>query len=664
MPHFESLGTKSTDPLERFSSEDRQVIKEKLHILSSLVYLIGKDYGMEVEINPEEGWHWDFENNVVRADPQDLLTKPIEFLRFVMSHEAGHRRISRGFEVIPREVWSQPGFGFMMNAIEDPRDNNFVADIIPNFREEMKYAYGPESETAQFETSMREKAQGKFGTQPRFMQAGFEYIRLWYQISLGVEPVVREDLPEDVRKVVIKTLPAARRSWNTYPSPKEAEEGTVVRGKSLTGEETITEYARASFNINHKIIWPLFKTLIDKDIEDQKNKQSETEKNNEDDAMPEGGGENSLSDEGSKPETEVSPSQEEIEEMIKEFAEELAKHFQGESEKAKEKESNEAVGEVSPEVTEDVEDQEVAEELKVSTSESKNEVDTDVSVEQKPLPVMADSIIQKLVKALEARNAKETLYQEVLRELGPLIDQLTFELQEIFNKRKHTRWEAGYKSGKKVHVGRAIQEEVRKASPFETGAFMRREQPQEADYAIELLVDLSGSMDEDDSCKILEAYRAVVVLSEVLNNIGIKFAVTGFNSKLHDFKIYGEDLGDTVRQGYEKMLFEVTSFRAQYNDDGWALDTVHDRVLRQEEKQKIIFVISDGQPAPSFAHRSYDLRAVISKVLKSKVKLIGLGLGSETGHVQQYYPNSVANISVEDLSKVLTQKVREVIEQG
>ncbi len=130
-PRMEHASFVPQNPLERFSEKEQKIIKERLHTLSSLAYFIGKDYGMKVEVNKEEGWHWDFDKNIVRADPDDLLTKPIEFLRFVMSHEAGHRRISRVFGIIPEETWNLPGFSFMTNAIEDPRDNNFVADNIP-----------------------------------------------------------------------------------------------------------------------------------------------------------------------------------------------------------------------------------------------------------------------------------------------------------------------------------------------------------------------------------------------------------------------------------------------------------------------------------------------------------------------------------------------------
>lgn len=64
-----------------------------------------------------------------------------------------------------------------MNAIEDPRDNNFVADNYPIFAEQMKTAYEPDFD---LEEQAKVKAEDKLGFTPLFMQAGFEYIKQWY----------------------------------------------------------------------------------------------------------------------------------------------------------------------------------------------------------------------------------------------------------------------------------------------------------------------------------------------------------------------------------------------------------------------------------------------------------------------------------------------------
>src|SRR5689334_15631155 len=79
-----------------FKPAEQEIIKHRLHVFSAVAYHIGKDFKMPVELNlPGGGWHWDFNVNKVRVDPSDLLHKPLDFLRFVIAHEGGHRRISR-----------------------------------------------------------------------------------------------------------------------------------------------------------------------------------------------------------------------------------------------------------------------------------------------------------------------------------------------------------------------------------------------------------------------------------------------------------------------------------------------------------------------------------------------------------------------------------------
>jgi len=90
----------------------------------------------------------------------------------------------------------------MMNAIEDPRDNNFVAESYPKFREQMALAC---QEDLDFEAKAKQKADQKLGNQPRFMQAGFEY-KQWFRETEGKDFEISESLPEDVKAAVAATL--------------------------------------------------------------------------------------------------------------------------------------------------------------------------------------------------------------------------------------------------------------------------------------------------------------------------------------------------------------------------------------------------------------------------------------------------------------------------
>ncbi len=633
------------NPLEQFSPKEKDTILSRLAVLTPLCHMVSGDIQMKVEVNGDAGWHWDFEHNVVRCDPKDLLEKPIDYLRFVMQHEAGHRKVTRVKGVIPDEVWDQPGFSFMINAIEDPRMNNYVADTIPKFRDEMIFSYGLDKD---FEVEMRAKAKDKTGQIPRFMQAGFEYINLWLQEVKGTPKQIDPSLPEDVKAVIEKTLEAARSSWLTYPTRKEVDKGAMVSGKTLTGEETITEYARASYQVNLNDVWPLFKTLIDQDIEDLKDQlkkkgkggdKGEKSKDKADTGKPEdseSGEENEQG--GSDEQMTESEARELATQIIKEIEKALNEHFeskdeskdvpQGKSEKPKEADQ--------PTKTSD----------RVDNTE-------DAKVEKDKIQQALDEIRKKF----EAETPKG-LYRKTLAEVSPIITRLEDELREIFVQRKRNAFFSGFRSGVQVDIKREIASEMTGVPDANT--FMKRELPLEHDYAIEVLVDLSGSMRGQ---KIDETYKAVVALCEALKNIGINLSVTGFNDRLYQYKNFDQNYTDDLRENTERMHAEVSGSGARYNDDGWAVKEVADRIKKRKEKRKIVFVLSDGLPEESPQHQNFELKQIVANIEAEKeIHIIGLGIGPGTGHVSRFYSDNLADVSLAEFAHKLAIKVREAVE--
>ena len=515
--------------LGSFSAEQQVEIQEKMNRLSLIPKFIGQDFDMPVELNkPGEGWHWDFEHNMVRVDPQDLLEKPIEYLKFVMAHEGGHRRVSRT-DFIPKEIWEQQGFPFMMNAIEDPRMNNFVADVDPVFKEHMELAYTMDLD---FEAKQKDHAQEKLGFKPRFMQAGLEYIKQWFREVQEQDFQISEDLPEDVRSVVEQTLHDTQDSWLRYPTRNEAD----------SGEEMITAYAKKSYEINRDKVWPLFKTLIEQDLEDQEvqemlqemmekkqdqtpeetqQEQSEISNENKDQeniesnipedlentlspeerqelkealeqAQQEDPDENSSEDsepkegQGSKP-VDLDSLSNSVKQKIQEYIDSLSQEQQKELEqKAKEtlkefeQELNDAL---ENKFTQDSEENRKLEESFKEKEEEGNHVEAQ-DIDTKDLENSIRSIIEK------DKTTYDTYYEEVV----PLINQLTNDLRNVFRERRKLNIDAGFKRGKSINIGRRIREVASDVPTYKTRAFEKKKLPSEKDYAISLLVDLSGSM--------------------------------------------------------------------------------------------------------------------------------------------------------------------------
>lgn len=665
-----------TEIISKFEPSQQTEIRQRQQVLSSLAYFIGKDFKIPVELNePGAGWHWDFAENKIRIDPKDLVEKPMDYLRFVISHEGGHRRISRTDD-IPKEIWGQPGFSFMMNAVEDPRTNNFVAEAYPRFRDQMNVAYQMDLD---FEGKTKEKAKKDLGYTPRFMQAGLEYIKQWYQETTGVTtPTLSQDLSEDVKNVVTKTLDSARDSWLRYPSKQEADQS----------EPLIRQYSNVSYEINRDEIWPEFKKLVDADMEDQKVQEilkdmqkggenrggqqglpqelkenlSEEEQQQLEEAIKNGqlkpGGDD-LSQ--NSPPIDLDSLSDDLKKKIKDYINSLPNDIKKELAKKAQQTLSDFEKTINEEFEGKLSDNPDKKAERESTAPSPDKPET--KEESKKTQTFPESEDQKKFRDLIEQTLKsdENIYEQMRREVLPLIDNLENDLREIFVQRRAQKWESGFRTGKKIDIKKRIQEKAKGLSAVESKAWQKRELPQEKDYAISLLVDLSGSMQGE---KIEETFKAVIVLTEVLNRLSINTEILGFNDRLYQYQEFGQNIGENTRENMGNMLNEVNTSAACYNDDGWAVQQASERLSRQKAVEKFLFVLSDGLPEESDKHSrsKYDLEKIINGISKSTdQKLIGLGIGSGTDHVERYYPNSVANIGVSEMSEKLADVIREAI---
>lgn len=658
------------DILTQFSPEQQTTIQYRQQLLAPIGSFIGKDFRMPIELNdPGGGWYWDFGENKVRVDPQDLLEKPIDYLRFVIAHEGGHRRISRMAE-IPPEIWNQVGFSVLMNVIEDPRDNNFISEAYPRIKGQMDLAYRLDHD---FEAKSKNEAKDKLGFQPKFLVAGYEYIRQWFNELNGQPGMFGEDLPTDVKAVIENTLEAARDSWLHFPSRQEAD----------SGEDVIKRYAQYSYEVNRDKIWPEFKKLVDADMESQ-----EMQELLKDPQQSQGEGEDSsqnlpgqLSPEqqkelgdavkqaqekaaengSSSPIVDLDSLSEGLKQKIKEFIDaqpQDVKDKLAEAARKKLEEFEDALNqEMKGKLTETPnKEEQVTQQATLKPTEQENEQ------ESQPAPLHTQDELEEFRDLIErALHEDKNVYEKMRREVLPIIDELENDLRELFVARRANKWQGGFRSGKRVDIKKRMQERAKGVSAIESKAWQKRELPQEKDYAITLLVDLSGSMRGQ---KIKETFKGAIVLAEVLNRLSISTEILGFNDKLYEYQPFGIDMSNTVRDHMGGMLKEVTSEGAAYNDDGWALEQASERLAKQKASEKFLFVMSDGLPVPSPAHSGskFELGKVIQTVMQqTDQKLIGLGIGKGTEHVASYYPNSIADINVKDMPGKLASVIREVI---
>lgn len=229
--------------------------------------------------------------------------------------------------------------------------------------------------------------------------------------------------------------------------------------------------------------------------------------------------------------------------------------------------------------------------------------------------------------------------------------------------------------------------------------FKRREARKNKDYAVSLVVDCSGSM--NDNGKIEMAGESAQKLSKHLSVIGIPHNIITFachvkeikefgvgTDKLVSEKIVGEVNRDGINDVYlfwnssspkiknlitgEKMyeyLGQATGRKAKnflndklssivgytnlastsspgYNSDAEALMFARNLLLKQKGKKIMIF-LSDGLPAPfnqnyespnnrGYSQCNFDLKKEVNNTIKSGIELYSIGVQSDA--VNRYYP--------------------------
>jgi len=206
-----------------------------------------------------------------------------------------------------------------------------------------------------------------------------------------------------------------------------------------------------------------------------------------------------------------------------------------------------------------------------------------------------------------------------------------------------------------------------------TDVFMKRNEQPQMDTAISLLVDSSGSMGEDDpsgQSKIKVAAQVAYLLSSTLETINIPNEVLSFTS--------GGSMS-VGSMGYDRTCplqhFIHKSFSSRLNHcleamnrigcfmsgntDGESVLWAAARLATRKEKRRILFVLSDGEPANGSTDTGMlraHLKEVVSMVSKHGIECVGIGI--QTDSVKEYYPH---NVVVNNLNDLITTAYGEIV---
>ena len=174
-------------------------------------------------------------------------------------------------------------------------------------------------------------------------------------------------------------------------------------------------------------------------------------------------------------------------------------------------------------------------------------------------------------------------------------------------------------------------------SPF---VYKMKEEIPDMDTAVSILVDCSGSM---SGRKIRLARDCSIAFAEALDKTQVRYEILGFTTGIHDYHyhFYGdfsrtENLVHNIFKGFDDKLINcrrdiarIVNVSLRNNVDGEAVLWARERLLKQHEKRKILFVLSDGHP--EFEGRygmspHSHLRYTVDETIKAGVELFGIGI--------------------------------------
>ena len=206
------------------------------------------------------------------------------------------------------------------------------------------------------------------------------------------------------------------------------------------------------------------------------------------------------------------------------------------------------------------------------------------------------------------------------------------------------------------------------------------------DTTLTILLDNSGSMRGNP---IVMSAMACEIIAEILEKFAIKTEIIGFTTsdwKGGRVRRLWESSGRKKNPGRLNELRHIIykSFNQSFkkskinlglmlkegilkeNIDGEALLFARSRLAQQNEKRKILMVISDGTPVDDSTTCNNDgdilsdhLRHVINMIEKrGKIEIIGVGIGHAT---DEFYKNSITIRALEDLGDVMIDKIINVL---
>ena len=202
-----------------------------------------------------------------------------------------------------------------------------------------------------------------------------------------------------------------------------------------------------------------------------------------------------------------------------------------------------------------------------------------------------------------------------------------------------------------------------RAMHHEDGTFFTRTRlpSEEQKLAVGLLVDESGSMSWGD--RITHAKKTAIVLYDFCQSLQVPITIYGHSTGGNGVELYSYAEFDSIDTSDRYRLMDMSARGG--NRDGAALRFVAEHLAKRPEKQKLLIIISDGQPADTGYYGTEaeaDLRGIKKEYSKKGIKLFAAAIGDDKENIKRIYQDGFLDITkLEDLPKNMTLLVKQYL---
>lgn len=202
----------------------------------------------------------------------------------------------------------------------------------------------------------------------------------------------------------------------------------------------------------------------------------------------------------------------------------------------------------------------------------------------------------------------------------------------------------------------------------DTDIFNRKGNPIESDYAVSVLVDNSGSMSggENGKRKMDSAIEACIIMEEGLKGV-LPLAITRFDEQAE--RVIHNRIRTFDDNSKENQSSRIGRHTGAGNFDGFSIMIATAELEKRVEKQKLLLILSDGEPA-YYQGRTAGVNHVkkaVDEARKKGIKVVAIRFGN-AGHLastassyKEMYDHSFISCVSEDIQKELVKQLKKTL---